>query len=213
MLAAVEEHYLRDDLKQRFAESHAAARSAMCRSRAGHRTIAARSAIAGQRPENRYRVRRRSWRRSSTRFRMGRSKIQIDHGQRNAGANRDSAAIGAGTRPLAIGRVEARARRIAVSPAQQIEELSTKWLASVPPERLENVQQRLQSPNGKKSGCRRHRPAEQSEVKAMRQPIMWLLRSFPSPAGDRGNRGAGQSGSAGKSAAKAVNHPTDDADN
>jgi hypothetical protein len=99
-----------------------------------------------------------------------------------------------------------------VSPAQ-IEELSNKWIAGVTPERLENVQQRLQSLNGKKFVAVVIALQNSPKLKKARQPIMWLLRSFPSPAGDRGNRGAGQSGSAGKSAAKAANHPAEDAEN
>jgi hypothetical protein len=99
-----------------------------------------------------------------------------------------------------------------VTPAQ-IEELTNKWLASITPERLENMQQRLQSPNGKKFVAAVIALQNSPKLKKARQPIMWLLRSFPNPAANRANRGASPSGSAGKSAAKAANHPAEDAEN
>jgi hypothetical protein len=99
-----------------------------------------------------------------------------------------------------------------VTPAQ-IEELTNKWIAGVTPERLENVQQRLQSPNGKKFAAVVIALQNSPKLKKARQPIMWLLRSFPSPAGNRGNRGTSPSGSAGKSTTKAANHPAEDAEN
>jgi hypothetical protein len=99
-----------------------------------------------------------------------------------------------------------------VTPAQ-IEDLTSKWLASVPPERLENVQQRLQSPTGKKFVASVLALQNSPPLKKARQPVMWLLRSFPSPASNRGSRGANQPGSSGKPTAKAANHPAEDAEN
>ena len=123
------------------------------------------------------------------------------HAQRIAAAN--PPAIGPGARPLASGRMEARADSKRRPPAQ-IEETTNKWLASVDGRAARDDP--TAAADGERPEIRRRRrcAADEPAIEEARQPIMWLLRAFPSPPSNRATRSAGQAGSGETAAAKAT---------
>jgi hypothetical protein len=96
----------------------------------------------------------------------------------------------------------------------QIEDAINKWLAGArSADRREAIQERLQSENGRKFVAAVVALQTSPRLKRPRQPILWLLRAFPSPPSSRQLRSAGQAGSSAKSTAtKATSRATDGSD-
>jgi len=95
----------------------------------------------------------------------------------------------------------------------QIEDATNRWLEGAAADRREAIQERLQTANGRKFVAGIVALQTNPRLKRQRQIILWLFRVFPSPPSNRTARSGSRAGPSGQpAAAKATNPATDDSE-